>query len=191
MNLCFLHRWAPGQWQHLWQWCGDILPQTQLYRVSAWRQLTAISEQNAPQLWAGRTYRRQNLACWPFPTLCKPKPEIPLHQSRGGRQSESKGAGGLPAHRVILDFIQGLPNLASFLGSKMNFSCHIQMVSSNHSTQLWLGVWWLELFQLLLDYTCFVLLLLSLCWVPAVIKRYHCPHLVFFLAIYSTVVHSN
>lgn len=65
------------------------------------------------------------------------------------------------------------------------------MVSRDHSAQLWLGVWWLELFQLLLDYTCFVLLLLSLCWVPAVIKRCRCLHLVSFLAIYSTVVHSN
>lgn len=68
-----LLRWATRQWQHLWQWCGDILPQTQLYRVSDQQQLIANSQQNAPWLWAGRTYRRQNLACGQFPTLCKPK----------------------------------------------------------------------------------------------------------------------
>lgn len=53
------------------------------------------------------------------------------------------------------------------------------MVSSNHGCtrlhSVWLGVWWLELFQLLLDYTCFVLSLLSLCWVPAVIKVSQSP----------------
>lgn len=42
----------------------------------------------------------------------------------------------------------------------------------------------LELSLLLLDHICFVLLLLSLRWVPAVIKRCRCPHPVSFLAIY-------
>ncbi|XP_038167493.1 nuclear factor NF-kappa-B p105 subunit isoform X1 [Arvicola amphibius] len=58
------------------------------------RRLPAVSEQNAPQVWQEGPIEGKNLACWQFPTQCKPKPEIPLHPSKGGRQSESKGAGG-------------------------------------------------------------------------------------------------
>lgn len=67
-------RWAPRQRQCLRQRRGDVLPQTQLYWVSDQWWLTANSQQNAPWLWAGRTSRRQNLACRQFPTPYKPKP---------------------------------------------------------------------------------------------------------------------
>lgn len=102
MSLCFLHRWAPGQWQHLWQWCGDILPQTQLYGVFAWRQLTAISEQNAPQLWAGRTYRRQNLACWQFPHCVNQSLKFHCVHPKEGRVSPKVLEGDRPTGPFLI-----------------------------------------------------------------------------------------
>lgn len=136
-SLCFLHRWAPGQWQYLWQWCGDVLPQTQLYGVFTWRQLNAVSEQNAPQLRAGRTYRRQNLAC-SFPHCVNQSLKCYcIHPKEEGRVSPKVLEGDRPTGPFLISSKASWIRLP-FLVLKW-LSCPKQMVSRDHSTRLWLG----------------------------------------------------